>query len=266
MSEFPLQAGDCEALLGGLGAGILISDESDRVVWANRRICELLDVDAASIEGKRLGDLLGEPFEKPADSVERFRVGNGAANRRWLECVATRRGELSLRVFTDITGFLVRPKARSAVVWGLDPLRLDPETGVLNRRTILQELNSQISRSRRYGNALGVIELGIATDAAALEEARQEVAECLKNTLRWADFIGTLSEEAFLVVLPETDAGAMHAVAEKIREAWDNPATPRASAPVTLHFATTSWQEGDNLDAVLKRLVAATDSAGPDGR
>ncbi|MDX1431632.1 MAG: diguanylate cyclase [Gammaproteobacteria bacterium] len=258
MRDFPLAAGDCEALLGDIRAGVVVSDASERVLWANARFCELVGAGAADVAGKPLAELIGQPAEQPADGIQRFRIGSGSTSLRWLECAAASHGERSLRIFTDVSAFTARGKNRTAVVWGLDPLRLDAETGVLNRRTILQELNAQISRSRRYGNALGVMELRIVTDPGAADHARQEVAECLKNTLRWADFIGTLSEDTFLIVLPETDAAAMAAVAEKIRETWENPQTPHTDAPVSLEFATTSWNDGDNLDAVLQRLIPAT--------
>ena len=101
----------------------------------------------------------------------------------------------------------------------------DSLTGLWNRRMILDQLGSELSRAGREGKALAVAiadldhfkkvndELGHAAGDAVLREA----AERMRSTIRDCDFIGRYGGEEFLFVLPGCDEAAGLLVAERAR-------------------------------------------------
>lgn len=129
----------------------------------------------------------------------------------------------------------------------------DADTGVLNCRAILQALENQVGRSRRYGNPLAVIRLDIipvgqGVDVALLKGIAQE----LSAELRWADQIGRLDAAAFLVVLPETRLADAEALAAKLGH--ERAARARAEG-WAIEALATDWRTGDDARKMLRRLL-----------
>lgn len=101
----------------------------------------------------------------------------------------------------------------------------DSLTGLWNRRMILDQLGSELSRARRDGKPLAVAiadldhfkrvndSFGHATGDAVLREA----AKRMRSAVRDCDFIGRYGGEEFLLVLPGCDGAAGRLVAERVR-------------------------------------------------
>lgn len=101
----------------------------------------------------------------------------------------------------------------------------DALTGIANRRRILEVLDDEIQRARRYDGTLSVLVADVdrfkrindrwghtAGDAALVA-----VARCLDEQLRRVDRVGRWGGEEFLVVLPQTaETGALQA-SERLR-------------------------------------------------
>ena len=102
---------------------------------------------------------------------------------------------------------------------------VDQLTGVLNRQTILAELEQEIERAARYGHQLSVVMVDIdhfkrlndSHGHAAGDDMLRQVAKVLRESLRNVDVVGRYGGEEFLVVLPETDVDAAASIAEKLR-------------------------------------------------
>ena len=130
----------------------------------------------------------------------------------------------------------------------------DSETGALNRQAILQALESQLTRSRRYGNPVAALRLSVKPvngqfDFAALKHLVQE----LKAGLRWADQVGRLDALTFLAILPETRLADAENLAVRLgreRAAWAE------MEGCALEVAATAWMAGDDARKLLKRLMA----------
>jgi GGDEF domain-containing protein len=129
----------------------------------------------------------------------------------------------------------------------MDASRLDVDTGLLNRRNLLQELNAQVSRSRRYGNVLSVLHVSL--PPALAPELRRSLAQALKSTLRWVDIIGRWDDDSLLVILPETSREAAGVLARKLAEVL--PADRgQAGLPVV---GVAQWMRGEEaMDLVAK--------------
>ena len=103
----------------------------------------------------------------------------------------------------------------------------DGLTGLLNRTTILEKLDEELSRAARTGNPVSVLMTDLdrfksindtrghlAGDAVLREAARR-----LKASARRYDSVGRYGGEEFLVVLPGCDASDAALQAERMREA-----------------------------------------------
>ena len=118
----------------------------------------------------------------------------------------------------------------------------DGLTGLLNRSSILEKLDEELSRAARAGDPVSVLmadldrfksindTLGhLAGDAVLREAARR-----LKSTARRYDSVGRYGGEEFLVVLPGCDASDAALQAERMRDAIGAMPFVTPSRPVTV--------------------------------
>jgi diguanylate cyclase (GGDEF)-like protein len=99
-------------------------------------------------------------------------------------------------------------------------------TQTFNRRTLFQVGAEEFRFSRAQGKPLSVIMLDIddfkqvndSFDHAAGDEALQKVAQRCRELIRETDTIGRYGGEEFVIVLPDTDANAACAIAERLHQ------------------------------------------------
>jgi len=174
-----------------------------------------------------------------------LQVGSGAAVRSWERTRVELGGGWEAHYFSDVTEAEALIRDLASLENQVRQLEIkDPETGLLNRHAILHALDSQISRSRRYGNPLAAVVLrrGQAEAPAAMRQFCEE----LNSRLRWADQIGRLDRTGFLLVLPETNAADAAALAARLTE-----------SAAAVHRSVTEWQRGDDARKLLQRLGEA---------
>jgi diguanylate cyclase (GGDEF)-like protein len=102
----------------------------------------------------------------------------------------------------------------------------DPLTDLLNRRSFVRELESEVARARRYDHPLAVLvldfdELKTLNDThghAAGDAALQHVAATLKRVVRSGDHAFRIGGDEFAVLLPESTAEDARAVARRIAD------------------------------------------------
>lgn len=107
----------------------------------------------------------------------------------------------------------------------LELATIDPLTGILNRQTLLTRLDEELARAMRYRRPLSVILVDIdhfkrlndthGHDAG--DRVLRDLAQQLSTGVRAVDIVGRYGGEEFLLILPETDADAAAAIAEKLR-------------------------------------------------
>ncbi len=150
-------------------------------------------------------------------------------------------------------------------------LREDALTGLSNRRAILTQMAGMVSGARRHGHPLSIAVCDIdhfkrVNDThghKAGDEVLVGVAHAMGTHLRQEDQLGRLGGEEFLVLLPDTDADAAMAVAERMREEVAHAAMP---VPVTVSIGIATWEDAETPEAFLARADEALYAAKDAGR
>jgi diguanylate cyclase (GGDEF)-like protein len=154
---------------------------------------------------------------------------------------------------------------------------VDPLTGLLNRRAILNKLDESIKHSRRYEINLSVIMLDIDHFKEVNDNyghfigdhVLKKIALFLQRKIRDTDAAGRLGGEEFLVVLPKAIMSSALTVAERIRE---NLATTKMKNligdvfSITVSQGVASYKPGDSVSSLISRADDAMYSAKQNGR
>lgn len=144
---------------------------------------------------------------------------------------------------------------------------MDEVTGLLNPRGLYQALEPQVSRSRRYNNLLSILIMRIENledinHQFGYEKGHQllhAISEILNDQMRWADSIGRLSENEFMLIMPETPQDIADHLASKIRERLGELTVPELKGN-TLDLCTkvgmVQWQKGEDTRLLMQRARA----------
>jgi diguanylate cyclase (GGDEF)-like protein len=140
-----------------------------------------------------------------------------------------------------------------------DPSGVDPVTGLPAQAFLEQQLGKEIARAKRQNSALSLATVHIEEFAevsqrygpSATDQALKELARRLKKACRGSDFAVRLSNDDFLLVLPECGLGEVKLVLNRLG-ALDMNCGGRK---VSLEY-TTGWvdyQPGDLPGDLVKR-------------
>ena len=139
----------------------------------------------------------------------------------------------------------------------------DTETGLLTSVRIYRVLLGEIARSDRYGNPLSCILLQLTGLESLPAEARLALSSRLADVMRNTDFAGVWDHEAFLLVLPETSDEGARMFSRKVEQALDDlirTSNRIDESAVSINARVTTWQSGDDADALLNRLLGPAEA------
>jgi two-component system cell cycle response regulator len=102
----------------------------------------------------------------------------------------------------------------------------DPLTRILNRRALLDRLNAEVDRARRYESSLTLLLLDLdhfkeVNDTAghlAGDTVLRRIGVLLEEAIRKVDIVARYGGEEFVVLLPETVSEGAAVFAERLRE------------------------------------------------
>jgi diguanylate cyclase (GGDEF)-like protein/PAS domain S-box-containing protein len=126
----------------------------------------------------------------------------------------------------DITGRKKAEEETKRLIKELEELsRTDSLTGVFNRRVLLELLEYNLNRAKRYSNNLSVIlcdvdrfkEINDTYGHPVGDVVLKTIAQLMRDTLRSIDIIVRYGGDEFLIMLPETALYGAMDVAERIR-------------------------------------------------
>ncbi|TVQ41686.1 MAG: sensor domain-containing diguanylate cyclase [Wenzhouxiangella sp.] len=149
----------------------------------------------------------------------------------------------------------------------------DELTGLPNRRATIRVLSAEVSRAERHGAALSIASLDLdhfkrVNDDYGHEEGDRvlsQMSAVVRARLRASDHFGRWGGEEFLIIFPETGAGAAASICEELRQAVERRF--RDEAPdVTVSFGVAELQYQDAMTELLKKADAALYRAKVSGR
>jgi diguanylate cyclase (GGDEF)-like protein len=152
----------------------------------------------------------------------------------------------------------------------------DELTGVANRRAFLEVGAREIERCRRYRHELSLAYLDIDGFKAVNDRYGHVVGDRVlvalaglaRATARSVDTVARLSGDEFVILMPETDAGAALPLAERVREACSQAAGSGA-AHVTCSVGLVTFertpQDVEELLTSADALMYEAKAAGGDG-
>lgn len=132
---------------------------------------------------------------------------------------------------------------------------IDSLTGMPNRQAILNALEPQVSRSRRYDNVLSLLivqlknlsELHKAIGEAQAEELIVACSHMLNDQVRWADMIGHIADNEFLLILPETSEDDTHKLKDILSERFATIQVgdmTEKNLKLKTDFGVAQWRKG----------------------
>ncbi|MDX1250881.1 MAG: diguanylate cyclase [Gammaproteobacteria bacterium] len=259
----PLNSTLAATILQSAPFGVALLDAQNRLVMVNRALETFLGMPAAKLttEDADLAQDIRKCLYDPQELIHLPQ--SGARPARWLKCwrQTLEGGQGNVRFYADVTTQqqLQQENERLREQHDLQ----DPLTSLPNRRAIVQALEPQVSRSRRYENPLSVIVLKIANysrlgadgDSSA-DRAVVAIGQFLKDQVRWVDMTGRMDNDEFLLILPETPEAAARELATKLHNRISDLAIATAdgrSVNVDVRCGVAGWIKGDDTNKLLQR-------------
>lgn len=153
---------------------------------------------------------------------------------------------------------------------------IDPLTNLMNRRSFLGQINTELSRATRYCLPLSIVLLDIdhfkvindTRGHAAGDHVLTNIGTLLRRSLRTADMSARWGGEEFVVALTNTDLAGAELVAERIRAEIEGLAIiyQGERVRITGSLGLTEYAAGEEFDAVMDRADRAMYQAKARGR
>lgn len=139
--------------------------------------------------------------------------------------------------------------------------RVDPLTGVLNRRAILSQIEVELSRAQRENQKVSIAMLDIdhfkkVNDTYGHMAGDVVLRECVKRinaVARTYDSLGRFGGEEFLIVIPGPDEEEVFSICERIRLAVNATDIPidGSSVRVTVSQGMVVWDGNAHIDDLI---------------
>jgi diguanylate cyclase (GGDEF)-like protein len=152
----------------------------------------------------------------------------------------------------------------------------DELTGLANRRSFRESLDTELQRAERFGNGLALIvaDLDDFKDVNDLfghqagDEVLRAFSEVLKGRIRGIDLAARLGGEEFAILLPETDAQGAEGLAENLRVEVAELAVQVGEAEIhtTASFGVAAFPEARTADELMTAADLALYSAKRQGK
>ncbi|CAN5837911.1 MAG: hypothetical protein USCGTAYLOR_02157 [Chromatiales bacterium USCg_Taylor] len=257
-------------ILESLPIGIFVADDSGTIIWANDALCSQLAVTYQSTIGKSRGDLPVNRILTLFKTVETYQLPATSGHpERWLNFIARHvqmePGQaFEVACVVDVTHYEIVRKRKHLNLISTARNENDPDTGLLTQQSVMAQLVAEVSRSRRYNNALAVFMIDLGQPVPNNSNAKSgrvaaliQAARFLKERLRWVDMIGRWGDSSILVVLPETNLESATQLAGKLRAEMDKSdllwALDPAPAGLAINLGVTAWKKGDDAVSLVNR-------------
>jgi len=249
--------------------GVIVLDAEGRITWVNRTFEKILGKSIADLQGIKIADIAEMNLTEMTNGVEAYQVLSGHdREERWYSrqthaLLSEASKKQTVEYLIDVTyvkSLYVERDLLTAQLQEIAPI--DPNSGLLTEKAIMQNVDLLVSRSRRYENPLSVIVMAVNGTSPEFDsqQVMSSIGQLLKDQMRWADLICRVGDNQFLMVLPETDTSATEKLVSKISSHLNQLSVPYgegAATSVDADFGLSSWQKGDDRSILIERAQDA---------
>ena len=127
--------------------------------------------------------------------------------------------------------------------------RTDELTALPNFRAFRERIDAELERADRYPEAFGILVLDLdrfkkyndTYGHSAGNDALQRVSKTIRETVRAVDFAARYGGEEFAVIVPQVDAVALAAIAERVRANIEALPAPAGGSTVTVSIGSAMY-------------------------
>ena len=265
-----------------LPCGALLSDNDKLILWCNDAIAKLGECTLQQVISQPLDKILSEYLAAPEEENQLMHIKTTASqSEKWLkrqDIALESEAGVTLTLLWDVTDEQFQTQKCASLSNQLEQLNtVDPVTGLFNRKAMLQNIEPMVSRCRRYENPLSVITLEFTNFDAIKEQHGQvlaneafiQLAQLLRDQIRWSDIVSRPDETHVVFILPETEMkDATHLTHKIMSQVAEMNINTDASSPfhIDASYGVASWEKG--FDALLllrtaNQLLADAIKKGP---
>jgi len=248
--------------------GVVIFDDEKKIQWVNQVMSDFLAVPVDQLTGMSSLELSTQYLDSFADHPDLWKVANVTSRQnRWLISLDTPdEGDTKQKIcyYVDVSEIMkLKTEVRNLQDQLDNNSTSDTLTGLLNKRSLLQSLEPQVSRSRRYNNPLTLIVMQVTdfnthddSTKPSTDQALSAISFYLRDQMRWVDLVGRTGDSEFTLILPETNIGDATVLVDKINQRMSNlslPEAPEVSISVEAEFGIAEWQKGDDTSILIRK-------------
>lgn len=143
-------------------------------------------------------------------------------------------GLFSMWAITRINRSIIKEheaKRNAQIIEQLEQMaRTDELTGLLNRRSLMEQLDIEIKRSQRYQRSLSMVifdldkfkEINDSYGHVMGDRVLKEVSKVISKNTRSIDIVGRYGGDEFIVIMPDTDLESARQIGVRIQDALQN--------------------------------------------
>jgi diguanylate cyclase (GGDEF)-like protein len=262
------------AVLEGVAEGVLLTDAEGRVVHANRALGEILAIEVERLIGTARNALVREIADRSGDRgkfLEAVREARVEPFRADVELIAPRRrllrwsahaahgGSGHAEIVADVSAETELRREREVLA------RIDPVTGLGNRRAMEESIEREVARSSRSGSRLSMVDFRVDRierlgPGPSRQAAMRAVARIVVRALRGSDVASLWDDGEIVALLPATGAVGARALAERVRAQVEKLADDERQG-VTVSCGVAELHDGERgVDAVERARNRARDA------
>ncbi len=261
-----LDSAQYQLLLESCPIGMLLIDKDDMVRWINPALQSWLGKRTEAILEQNM-DAVPRELQKLWDEDTTVHLSvTDTDDELWLLGTTQMLDDgKRMQYFVDATATKLLLQERDALQAELESVSLaDKETGMPNQRALAQSLESQVSRSRRYQNPLTILimqvdnldEFGKVHNTDSARPLLIALRNMLNDQFRWADTIGRMTDNEFLLILPETHLDATEPMIELLHKRLDElyiEGFENSEFKTQARFGVAEWHKGDDVGLLMQR-------------
>ncbi len=259
MSSY-ISQGIADQVLNKSPLAMVIANSNEIIIWVNSTFCQFLGIQEQEALGEKQSELFFRRLDRYEEHSNIWQVRGDS--ERWLlsvDSVLEHEAQNSTDVvyFVDATELMrLRTECQNLTDQLQSSITKDRVTGLLNSKALMQALDPQVSRSRRYQNPLSLVKMQIdgfnsnrINVSLSADQVLKAVSFYLRDQLRWVDQVGRTDDMEFTFILPETDELDARKLIDKIASrlaALSLPDNPEVSIAVHARFGSAQWKKGDD--------------------